>query len=1069
MTKKTFTKKIGYLLTLALICIMSFVMVFTTACSKPDGTAEAPKYTYTDVDKGEIVNANFSYGQANTDLSKFPASSPTGWSLSRDNSATSSTIASGVIDVTADGWAELCKTFYKDNDFKSYLRRIHSSYTDSIVEGVLSQNGINKGDENYDEKFYEYVKENYIDTTFANPGKSPALSKDSNVYMINNYLNGDLDYGTAQKISSSSTVTIEKGKVAKITVWVKTANLKSYNPDGNFGANIRVTNTINGQQQADFKISNIKDTEWTKYTLYVTADEEYDTTISLTLGLGYGVAGSNYSKTTEGTAYFDGITYEVLDSVESGVTLDYVNNFSYNAESETEYKVTTINSDPNVTEGAIVKYDMNFKNSYDSSYFTEKTFATAPTGVNQENDNYFFTKSNITDGNGQLTGKLDESSVTATINSADATAFPYASKVLNLDVTKAGYTVLLKDGSSNFVVDATAGNEYTYISFYVKLDAAAFCSSDLTVLFHDVLVDPINSNNTIDKKRDVGITITEAEDWQRVSLLVKNNFTDSTAANRQFYLELVVGPTSISTLTNPYEYASGNIQITAPVIKQGAIPESTEDGYGLYSFFNLGVYSTVSLYSGYTHENAYEEDKATTYAINPSNAQVGEILFAPTDIDAYKGIEADHVYVNKEGTKSAINTRSGKDGDGNGNYAGLINTKYINNYTIGTDIATALNHSGDDIQPIMIYNSTADNYGFVGTKYSVAKSANAKVSVTLKVSGANAFAKVYLVDLSDISVMKFADFTVNTSEGLQTGTNAKGTAVDGSALTYELKVTEDMCNATDDGWVNLEFYLGTGAEEKDFRVEIWNGDRAGSEKSTGFVFVKSISISTTSAFTEQARWADAFTLETAPLYNKDFTGANDTLYAYQRELTDSERAFNKDYPDQAISYDANYVWAKNENTVYGLFGSINPIVSDPYSTIVEDDKESAGCTQSTDPSTFWLSFSSILLGACLIAAIVALIVKNILRKHRRNKTDAKSHYKVTSRIKTDKENKKKAEKIAKKLAKVEEEVQDDEPYTATVENTAEEVVNDETEEVVDEQLDSYVYGDVQDFGNDEEK
>jgi flagellar biosynthesis/type III secretory pathway M-ring protein FliF/YscJ len=144
--------------------------------------------------------------------------------------------------------------------------------------------------------------------------------------------------------------------------------------------------------------------------------------------------------------------------------------------------------------------------------------------------------------------------------------------------------------------------------------------------------------------------------------------------------------------------------------------------------------------------------------------------------------------------------------------------------------------------------------------------------------------------------------------------------------------------------------------------------------------------------------------------------------------------------------------------VYAVFNTIDPVEVDPYANAEEETEEESGCTAKTDPSSFWLSFSSILLGVALVFAILMLVVKNIRRRRKANASDAKSHFKVTSRVSSKKDAKKEV-----KTVKVEE------PEEVEQEIIEEEVVESEEKE---EALDDYVYGDVQDFGendNNEDK
>ena len=150
-----------------------------------------------------------------------------------------------------------------------------------------------------------------------------------------------------------------------------------------------------------------------------------------------------------------------------------------------------------------------------------------------------------------------------------------------------------------------------------------------------------------------------------------------------------------------------------------------------------------------------------------------------------------------------------------------------------------------------------------------------------------------------------------------------------------------------------------------------------------------------------------------------------------------------------------------------MFNAIDPVVKDPFEGKEEEEETKQGCTAETDPSTFWLSFSSILLGVVLVLAIIALFIKNFLRRRRRNASDAKSHYTIVSRTKKNKREKAKKEKLAKKYDYDENEDEIDED---AIENVQDEqtTVEDVEESTTEETLDSYVYGEVQDFGEEDE-
>ena len=153
--------------------------------------------------------------------------------------------------------------------------------------------------------------------------------------------------------------------------------------------------------------------------------------------------------------------------------------------------------------------------------------------------------------------------------------------------------------------------------------------------------------------------------------------------------------------------------------------------------------------------------------------------------------------------------------------------------------------------------------------------------------------------------------------------------------------------------------------------------------------------------------------------------------------------------------------------VYAIYNTLDPLDNNPYDDIEDDTTdEGSGCNATSDPSAFWLSFSSILLAAVLVAAIIALIVKRVRRKAKARRSDAKSHYKVKSRIQISKDNKKvNAKKKAEEQA--ENDNGDNQPAEEDTSAGEAETGNAESAETPAENrdLDEYVYGEVQDFGD----
>ena len=1008
---------------LSVICLL-FTSVGLYACQE-ENEVEDPTYTVEEESDDVLIkNASFDIGTYGVELKNYPIASPTSWAKAQtDNYSTSSTVTSGIVDTSSTSWETILKTLYADSDFVTYLKNVHGYTESNLREGVRTE----KGDSNYEptsEELVDYAIKTYVnvDGSYANPGKSPEAD-DNYVYMLNNVgKNANFNLGLAQKVTSSSTVTMEKDMVYAVSVWVKTVNLVG---QGDFGANIRLNNNFDGKAQKEYRISGITCSDWTKYTIYVKPDADYTGTFSLVLGLGYGNGSANASNNyTEGTVYFDEITVEEIEKENFSETIasDYM---ILGAEDPTEATITKKTD----THFACV-YEMNLAKN-------EENYLSTLSNVKATSS---FTTSNVIvdDGNGNkvpLTSAIK-------VGAESTQVLTYNSGEYKMEVNKASATVTLKD-STNKPFTLSSG-KYALISLKVKNELKS--PADTNVYF-----DVMDVYNGTEVKRAAIVTIAEPnDDFTRYILLIKNNFD----YERSYYLNVVVGPNDISSVIYDSDFSTGSVTIKDLEIAEDFIDEdkANEDNESIYNFLSGKSTATVALYAGYNADYT-EEDDGSNYNFSTRPGNFGDVMFNPTAVDGYTGIVPNHTYIKSSAdAETYVDTRIGQ-GTTDG-VAGLINTKYLNAYTNGAEIKEKLgfNNGDEDMQLIMINNKTANHYGFIGNKITFGESKNGSVTVTLKVLD-NATAYVYLVDVSgtDKNVLTFDDFTVNTDvvSGVE-----KGTQIDGKSLRYELKVTSDMMDA--DGYATVSFYIGTGATSKSFRVEVWNGARDGetATASQGYVFIKDITSNGTSGFTEADSWNSTFSVSGNPLYD-NHKASFDTLYAYERELTELEKEFNEEYPDEAISYKTKYVWAKSDKVIYGVFNAIDPIATDPYADKTEEEDTTSGCTAETDPSTFWLSFSSILLAVLLVAAIIVLILKKVIAKRKANKSDALSHYKVTSRIRSAK----KVEKTTETTEEVEEAVE---------ETNEEEVVEEETAEEATESND-YVYGDVQSFGDENEE
>ena len=1038
MTKKTTNSRLNFrFVSIIVLSLLLIVSVFGfIACDNSDSSTDDEKtFTYIEKDEQIIKNGNFEYGTQDTELKDFSVIAPNDWSVLVDNSAVSSLITSGIINTSETSYKKLLSVLYEDADFITYIKSQLNFPYQAISEAketaeAIKEETINvlmNGSEDY----------GGVPAYFANPGVHED-AEGTKILMLNNYNTNSS--GTAMCAESSSTVTIKKGTHGLITFRVKTINLQ--NGTGKNGANVRLVNSFGSITQEDYGIYNIiTDGEWKKFTLYVKGDSNSDVNVQVVLGLGFGGGNATISRDyVQGTVFFDDVKFEEIEEKDLPAVAN-ITVFDYTLTTSEKRVLLPFDGDWETP----YLYSMSLNESIESAIglFDNVTF------INDE-DHCYFTKSHTEIGSGPVTsvGILgDKSSVESVALYEDG------SKITVSGIKNAAYSIKLT--SDLFSVDREG---YAFITFKMNVDLGRFDTKGVSVYVYDVSGSPNIVSSPVKFSTKDGVLTGR--------ILVKNNFpkTSETQYTKDFYLVFAIGPTSFASTYKEVDFSSGEVSIFDVKVAKGYTYQYERDysvdpytydssveteNYDYYTIFSGIADSTISLYAGYETDYSEETDESD-YSLHPAGSEVNGIENAPTAVSYYSGVVSNHIYVTESETATAeVNTRTGE-GDADGNVAGLINTKYIDNYTMADEINAALDYKGSTpIQPIMIYNNTANAYGFIGQRSTISATSFASITVRVRVVG-DAKANVYIIDATrsnkEIATISF------TPNADKYGNDQSGLGMMNAKLSFE-NITADMMEA--DGWLKLTFYIATGNNAHDFRVELWNGSRDGSAEgaSEGFVFFDSVLVTTSAAFEEPENYASINILKQLITEGKL---ADATAYYYKRQLDSVEIEYNKTHTDSPVVYYAKPIYVFNDKIQYVIYNSIDPLPVDPYES--EEEEPTQSCVSESNPSQFWLSFSSILLGAVLILAIIALFIKNLRRRHKANRNDAKSHYSVKSRYN---------KKAKKDLKDIEEEVSEESEST---EETTEEIPEEPTEEVTEEEnkeaetLEEFVYGDVQDFG-----
>ncbi len=356
-------------LALFLSAMMAVSVASLAACDKggttsSESSSEETETETTVTDKGPIKNAGFEVFDTN-DGKNVIGMTVSGWSRSLYSdgsvSAPSSKADSGIIDTSDDAWDDLTGSYYVENGNAADV-----AAADKLIEALSEADAIAKWDDfttrdklKYYEVWKKANKDGKISEDFdkyetfnggslalvdvpqtANPGThhysasegTPADFSDYNVLMINNK-NPESDegekvtqsIGSAQKYTSSSTLTVQAGAAAEISVWVKTQDLMCSSSDGTAqeavdkGAYISLAQTVGGTTLPAYEVKNInteymnlEDTNgWKQYTFFVKGSSYASTTLTLTLGLGQGTSDSR-TELVNGYAFFDDITCNVF-------------------------------------------------------------------------------------------------------------------------------------------------------------------------------------------------------------------------------------------------------------------------------------------------------------------------------------------------------------------------------------------------------------------------------------------------------------------------------------------------------------------------------------------------------------------------------------------------------------------------------------------------------------------------------------------------------------------------------------------------------------------------------------
>lgn len=777
-----------------------------TSDTTDDGTTDE-ETTTTQTDTQKIRNGNFEFydemNDALADKRDFIAS-PTDWTFS-SGSPTSDT-ASGIIDVSE--WQTLSasgSSFFagitEDSDFDAILNDVVSHWEDSDVTVYdrlrfysLFEDEIDDLDSSSDaaELFDDYQYsidfedvEYLSELTTAPTQRTGAAEGDTAVLMIHNRRTSSDVLGTGQHYTSGTTITLEQGTSAELSVWVRTDALE-YGKDGQTttplsGAYIQVAQTVGDTSLDNWTVSNIQTNgEWQEYKLYLRANSFAETTFTVTLGLGGGTSDFRL-ESVNGYAFFDDLVCTVISNEAYDTKTRDLDGTDYVRGLDDKGKAKQYD------DRALKARDENYSRTFALDLYMELKSLGFGSGklsfsadVTEETSGSKTYESKIKDNRNDGTTPAERQSVVGLYSYADLKSLNnvYLSNIINKDfdgkfpftsdngsenvimlmsTNGASYTATLEEDSGG---DAFTLNpdEYMLVSFWAKTSEIRSGATGASV----TLVDGEN-------RTTISAFDTTTADTVDIDNVNTDEYNQTDIYNGWVQCFFYVGNETDSAKTFTLEFNYGPTDVASADLTAYA------DGYAAFAKFET-AYMTSEQY-GY----ATATDYAQTVSLSGNVDNDSQFDSASAIFDIKEGFAQPHSFEGHvAGNKDLV--PGGSDNVVPENvYTGMLNAKYAQAYqdnanndpaltalksVTGTDgsYATAgewweavfgSGAKGTRVanQPLAIFNSgnaAAPSYGYIlCSSQTVAANSTQRISVRVKLS-AKASATVYLIDTSDV-------------------------------------------------------------------------------------------------------------------------------------------------------------------------------------------------------------------------------------------------------------------------------------------------------------------------------
>lgn len=954
-----------------LVLLLSFTLCFATvfaACSNQNDSSSSSSSSSSEEtnypsDNQLLKNGDFEYTTFTKKDTDFPVyGSSTNWTRGYDSIGSSQAVSNsskysdGIIDTADDAYNAIKANKYLPENPRTpeYLGLVD----DELYNIADYENGDGKSNED------------------------KLLTSGTKILMIHNKTSED-GQGTARKFTSSS-FTLARNQFAKLSVWVKTVDLKSNVFGATYGAYIAIENTISSTA-APLVLKNI-DTKgnWAKYTVYLSSSDFSTSAYRMVLGLGFGSA-KVVSEYVEGYAFFDNAHMEIIDKTAYETAMGGVateNNVNLNELDGVTYKTLT---EKIVKDQKAQEYIANENKNY-----TEVVYALSHTRANLNNYSDILTGATAEKNKSERAGDADNAGVVALKDAYSALSFDDKAKLpdadenqnavfFNFNTSATGYSLTSKK------VITVPKKSYLKLSFWMKAEVkSALYSNALTVNVRDlgktganetgsnvVSTALVSNDSTKDYEND------NYNGWKQYVLFVSNTVGE---VDRDFELEFVFGTMDAIDKDEDIRKLTKGYAIVTDL--EGY--ELSADDYSIADTSSYTYAKKVSLSADLPNGATEDEDENESFSFTYSESEKAGMYANGTaeSVNGYQFVKAGSNAVG--GENDNVYGYNSEEVAG-----GIINSKYNAGFKVIADLLQT-----DKTVQAMYLGAKADAvaYGFIGK--SATLSANTTTYISVKVYATNgAIANFYLANPNALD--RFNILSLNPVN-----------RIDSEKEKNLKKEYVQTYTGTDGAWYTLAYLVSTGNEAVTYRPEFWLGTRDNSA-SNGTVYFTDYTVTTVEKDQKLFELANSG-LKLVEGSEVKYTRIPTTIkYNPVTDETDSSSSGKKEVKKITEEYNAETIYCEYSNAAT-LVKSYDYTTVDveheiDKTTTSSDDSSSSSSSEDSssaaDPSSFnWaLQLTSIIIAAVLIVLLVVIMIKNIVEKKNSKKSKSVEFYSRDSR------------------------------------------------------------------------